>query len=953
MMCRFCGQACDWVVQKPATTFLHPTDAARSQLTRVLNEYRKKRDFKKTSEPAGGARAGSGDHVFVVQKHAATRLHYDLRLEVDGVLKSWAVPKGPSMNPGDKRLAVQVEDHPFEYRKFEGSIPKGEYGGGEVIIWDEGTYAPEGEMSTLDQLARGELKFQLHGEKLHGSFVIVRLRKPGTKNEWLLIKHRDSFADDKWDAEQHAESVVSGRTLEDIAEGRPASRERRVVDASELDGAVESPMPKMPGSIRATLAELKEKPFSDPNWIFEIKWDGVRAIAEMKDGKTTLWARSGRDVTREYPEFEDLAEKFRVKNAIVDGEIVTLDADGRSNFQKLQNRLGVQNPSQKLMQSVPLDYYAFDLMYADGYDLRKAPLVERKELLRKVLTGNEKVHYSEHIAEKGEELFEAARAKGLEGLIAKIKDSAYSGTRTSAWLKLKIVNELDAVVAGYTEGRGSRKYFGALVLGLYDGSELKFIGSAGTGFDEGTQKQIFDKLQKLGTPHGPFGTAPALREKVDWVKPELVARVKYANWTADDHLRAPVFLSLRNDRKAKDCTFEDARPEPVEEAASAAKEKPAKSERAKTKTGKTAEWKTDTLEETPAETRAMKVAVPQVTAKSKAKQTYSTGSADPKTASDIEKELRTGRLETLDVESDGQRVHLTHLNKTYFPEVGLKKRDLLAYYYRMANYILPLLKDRPMVLRRYPDGVGGKAFFQKEAPSFLPDWIGTATVESEERGGEMRYILANNRAALLYLTNLGCIDHNPWSSRAESQDRPDYVFFDLDPTPGTPFSDVLYIAHEIYKMLKSIRMQCFLKTSGASGFHIFIPLEARYSYEQTRTFAEVVGRLVAAANPKLTTFERTVSKRPKGHILIDALQNASGKPLACAYSVRAEPKAPVSTPLEPEELTKNITPDTFTLTKFDERIKAVGDLWKDFWKKRQTLDRALDLLGKKVPKGAG
>jgi bifunctional non-homologous end joining protein LigD len=313
--------------------------------------------------------------------------------------------------------------------------------------------------------------------------------------------------------------------------------------------------------------------------------------------------------------------------------------------------------------------------------------------------------------------------------------------------------------------------------------------------------------------------------------------------------------------------------------------------------------------------------------------------------------LRTGHLETMDVELEGHRVHLTHLNKIYFREVGLKKRDLLAYYYRMANYILPFLKDRPMVLRRYPDGVGGKAFFQKEAPSFLPGWIGTATVESEERGGEMQYILANTQAALLYLTNLGCIDHNPWSSRAESQDKPDYVFFDLDPTPGTPFSAVLHIAREIHAMLKSLRMHCFLKTSGASGFHIFVPLEPVYSYEQTRTFAEVVGRLVAAENPKLTTFERTVSKRPKGHILIDALQNAKGKPLACAYSVRAEPQAPVSTPLAPEELEKNITPDTWTLTNFDERIKDVGDLWRDFWKKRQTLDRALELLAKKFPKG--
>ena len=930
----------------------------------MLNEYRKKRHFDKTSEPAGGVR-GSGDRVFVVQKHAATRLHYDLRLEVDGVLKSWAVPKGPSMNPGDKRLAVQVEDHPFEYRKFEGSIPKGEYGGGQVIVWDQGTYAPEGDLSTRDQLARGELKFTLNGEKLRGSFVIVRLRKPGTKNEWLLIKHRDSFADAKWDAEQHAESVVSGRTLEDIAEGRPASHERRTVDPSELTGAVEAPMPKMPGGVRPTLAELKEKAFSDPHWVFEIKWDGVRAIAEIKQGRTTLWARSGRDVTSEYPEFRDLAAKFRVKNAIVDGEIVTLDQDGRSNFHKLQNRLGVQNPSQKLMQSVPLDYYAFDLMYADGYDLRKSPLVERKELLQKVLAGNQRVHYSEHIEEKGEALFEAARGKGLEGIIAKIRDSTYSGTRSSSWLKLKIVNELDAVIAGYTEGRGSRKYFGALVLGLYEQRELKFIGSVGTGFDEGKQQSIFDRLEELRTSTCPFAQAPALREKVDWVRPELVARVKYANWTMDEHLRAPVFLSLRNDRTAQDCGFEDAKPATTEETASeepetkAGQKGPAKKGRVKVRTTSKS-LAVEARESETAEPESVSAIAQRNEPAPPAGRRYqgdnaragSAGArASAKMSSDQEKELRTGRLETMDVESDGHRVHLTHLNKIYFREVGLRKRDLLAYYYRMAEYILPFLKDRPMVLRRYPDGVGGKAFFQKEAPSFLPDWIDTATVQSEERGGEMQYILANTRAALLYLTNLGCIDHNPWSSRAESQDRPDYVFFDLDPTPGTPFSAVMHVAREIHAMLHSIRMQCFLKTSGASGFHIFVPLEPRYTYEQTRTFAEVVGRLVAAENPKLTTFERTVSKRPKGHILIDALQNANGKPLACAYSVRAEPQAPVSTPLAPEELSKNSAPDTWTLRNFDERIRDAGDLWKDFWKKRQTLDRALELLAKKFSKG--
>jgi bifunctional non-homologous end joining protein LigD len=342
--------------------------------------------------------------------------------------------------------------------------------------------------------------------------------------------------------------------------------------------------------------------------------------------------------------------------------------------------------------------------------------------------------------------------------------------------------------------------------------------------------------------------------------------------------------------------------------------------------------------------KVVKAAAPH--AKNSAKTVSISSGREP----DVELELRSGIKETTDVESDGQRLHFSNLNKIYFPEPGVKKRELLAYYYRMARYILPFLKDRPMVLRRYPDGVDGKAFFQKEAPSYLPDWIQTATVDSDERGGEMQYILCNSRATLLYLTNLGCIDHNPWSSRAESQSNPDYVFFDLDPTDDTPFSDVMHIAREIYAMLKSIKMRCYMKTSGASGFHIFIPLEPKYTYEQTRTFAEVVGRLVASENPKLTTFERTVSKRPKGRILIDALQNASGKPLACAYSVRAFPKATVSTPLSPEELTTNISAEQFTLRNFADRIAKVGDLWSDFWQNRQTLDRALTLLAKKFPK---
>jgi len=861
-----------------------------------LGEYQKKRHFDRTPEPAGKIH-GEGNRVFVIQKHAATRLHYDLRLEVDGVLKSWAVPKGPSLNPGDKRLAVQVEDHPFEYRKFEGSIPKGQYGAGEVIIWDQGTYSAEGAMSARDQLAQGDLKFELHGQKLRGSFVLVKLKSRDSKNEWLLIKHRDSFADSKWDAEEHAESVVSGRTLEDIAEGRSTPSQPRLRDASQLTGAVKAHMPRMPKEVPVTLARIKEKPFSDPDWVFEIKWDGVRALAQIEDGQATLWSRSGRNITAEYPEFNDLGKHFRVANAIADGEIATLDEHGRSDFHKLQNRLGVQHPSQNLMHSVPVNYFFFDLLYANGFDLRKSPLVERKELLRHVLITDERIRYSDHFEEKGEELFEAAREKGLEGILAKLRDSTYAGNRTDAWLKLKIVQELDAVVAGYTAGRGSRKYFGALVLGLYDKQELKFIASVGTGFDEEKQESLFETLQELHTPRSAFRQPPSLREAVEWVKPELVVRVKYANWTNDRHLRAPVFLSVRKDLTPEECTFDAATPKPV-------KEPPKNSP--------------------------------------KPRATRSEQSSDP------EQELRSGKSDTLDVESDGQRLHFTNLNKTFFPLLGLKKRDLLAYYYRMSKYILPFVKDRPLVLRRYPDGVDGKAFFQKEAPSYLPDWIDTATVYSDERGGNMKYIVANDRATLLYLTNLGCIDHNPWSSRADSQDKPDYVFFDLDPTPQTPFSVVLQIARDIYDLLKAIRLQCFLKTSGASGFHIFIPLEPQYTYEQARTFAEVVGRVIGEANPKLVTFERTVHKRPEGRVLIDALQNAHGKPLATVYSARAFPKATVSAPVTPDELKKSISPEKWNLKSFDERIEEVGDLWQDFWAKRQTLDSALELLGKKL-----
>jgi bifunctional non-homologous end joining protein LigD len=908
-----------------------------------LAEYRKKRSFAKTPEPSGAV-ASSGKALFVIQKHAATRLHYDLRLEVSGVMKSWAVPKGPSLNPADKRLAVHVEDHPLEYRKFEGVIPKGQYGGGEVIIWDQGTYELEGHLDAEAQLARGELKFVLHGKKVRGSFVLVELKNSKEKKEWLLIKHRDEFADAQWDAEQHAQSVASGRTLEDVRLGRSARTPADSNKVASLRGARKSPMPR---AISPTLASLADAPFSNPDWLFEVKWDGVRGISYLAKGQLTVRSRTGREIAPEYPEVQDLANQLDADEAIVDGEIVALDEAGRSVFQKLQNRAGVRNPSRALLDSIPATYYAFDLLYCDGYDLRKTPLEQRKTLLQQILRPNMRIRYSEHEVEKGKELYEAARQQRLEGILGKKRDSVYVGQRTSLWLKFKIVNELDAAICGWTAPRRSRGFFGALVLGLYNGPQLEFIGSVGTGFGAETQKNIYKQLEKLRKPGSDFSKPPKLKEATQWVEPRLVARVKYGNWTDGDRLRAPVFLSLRTDVTPEECTLASARPE----ATAMPESPPARPDGQldKKSLGTAALQRTS-----PANPSRDRRKSPGVGVTNGERRTpHPTKSGDTVITEGVEEELRTGTAEKLSVEVDGQVLHLTHLNKIYFPESGIRKRDLLAYYFRVGHLMLPFLKDRPLVLRRYPNGIQEKAFFQKEAPDSIPAWIPRATVHSEERGGDMPYVMADSLAAILFLTNLGCIDHNPWSSRAQAQDYPDYVFFDLDPTPGTPFARVLQIARTIYEILHSIRLTCFLKTSGASGFHIFVSLKAQYTYDQTRGFAELVGRMASDELPGLITFERAVKKRSRGKVLMDALQNARGKPLATVYSARAYPNALVSTPVTAAELERGFSAEQWNLRTMDKRLKAVGNLWGDFWNKRQTLSEALELLDRRLTGGKG
>jgi bifunctional non-homologous end joining protein LigD len=881
----------------------------------ALQEYRRKRQFEATPEPRGKERSGYGNR-FVVQEHHATRLHYDFRLEVNGVLKSWAVPKGPSLDPSDKRLAVQTEDHPLEYAKFEGTIPEGNYGAGEVIVWDEGTYEPEGALPADKQLERGELKFSLHGQKLKGSFVLVKLRwsksgKPG--KDWLLIKHRDSAAEEGWNIAEHSESVVSGRSIHPREKDLPAAERasRKLATPQQIEfpsGAKKAPTPE---HVIPALATLAEKPFSDPDWLFEIKWDGVRTLARVKDHQLKLWSRSQREITREYPEMAVLPNHVNGRDVWLDGEIVALDKDGRSDFQALQQRFSVQSPGAELMRKVPVVYYIFDILYCDGHDLRKVPLIERKKLLKRILETDSLIRYSDHEVEKGQELYELARERGLEGIIGKQLHAAYPEGRTKAWLKFKFDRELDAVVGGWTDPRKSREHFGALLVGLYEGKRLEFIAGVGTGFSVPLQASLAERLRALHVPDCPFAEEPDARERAHWVKPELVVRVTYGGWTEGRHLRQPRFAGLLEDHDPRECTFEKEMR--IEKDGSATR--------------------SDVHRHATKSARSVHAHSPSAAALSER---------------ELAKELDSGGRDDVFAEVGGRTLHFTNLNKVYFPQDGYTKRDVLAHYLRVARLVLPFLKDRPLVLRRYPNGIEGDAFFQKDAGKDAPVWIQTAAIKSESKDSKIHYFMANDLPSLLYLTNLGCIDHNPWSSRYDDQEHPDYIFFDLDPSAGAEFASVVKLARALTERLEALGLKVFAKTSGATGLHIFIPIRPHYSYEQVRQFVELVATWTARDYPELITTERSLTKRPPRSIYVDAHQNSRGQSLASVYSVRAFPHAPVSAPVLPRELNAKLRADTWTIKSMPGRMKKVGDLWARFWKERQDLEHAVEVLDKKL-----
>ncbi|WP_026969676.1 DNA ligase D [Algoriphagus terrigena] len=804
----------------------------------ALDEYNKKRDFKKTNEPRGDFVRQTGKLRFVVQRHDASRLHFDLRLEMDGVLKSWAVPKGPSLNVADKRLAVQTEDHPLKYLNFQGTIPEGNYGAGEMTIWDSGTYAPISDKkdAALAMFEEGDLKITFYGAKLRGDFALVRTRFEGKQPQWLLIKKKDEFATDlDYDANLHLNELQS--------EESPKAPKKLTLKQQV------SPM------LASTSKTLK---FSNSkNWLYEIKWDGYRMICNHSDIATTLYSRTGIDYSKTYPDLITSLKQLP-KSAIIDGEVVALNKDGKSNFQWLQHY--GEEPKGTLT------YLVFDLLYVDGHSILHLPLVERKELLETLVEDLPNIRYSDHLIGGGKAFFEESKAKGLEGIIGKKADSRYHpGVRSEEWVKFKTQESTEAVICGYTHSEN--RPFGSLILGLHQAGELAYAGNCGTGFSITQQKELLSQFAKIKQTKSPFPEKINLSgRKPVWLHPVMIAEVTFAEWTDNKRLRQPVFKALRNDKFPQELT--------VESSESAGK---------------------------------------------------------PVGNSDNSLEL------------DGINVQITNLEKKLWPKEGISKYDLIDYYLTVSDYILPFLKDRPQNLHRHPNGIDQDSFYQKDTPDGYPDWIETVTIHSESANKDIDYMLCQKEATLIYMANLGCIEINPWNARVGSLDKPDYIVIDLDPSDKNDFKQVIEVAQAFYELLKELNVDGYCKTSGASGLHIYIPLGAKYSFEEGREFCKLLCTIIQEQLPTLTTMERPLKAR-KGRIYLDYLQNRPGQTLAAAYCVRPKPGATVSTPLLWKEVNGKLDKNDFTIFTLMKRLEKHPDLFLEVLGPGVQIEKVLEKL---------
>lgn len=884
----------------------------------ALKEYYKKRGFNQTPEPTGG-KSGSGQLQFVVQEHDASRLHYDFRLEMEGVLKSWAVPKGPSLNPRDKRLAMMVEDHPFNYKDFEGIIPEGNYGAGSVIVWDQGTYEPlekagskkEQEKELLKELKSGSLKFRMHGEKLNGEFALVHIKNNRQKgdNAWLLIKHKDAFASTT-DITKKGKSVQSGKTVSQIgkdkkakewisdkpkASKKPVAKPVKTIPSDPIPDNIQKLIKKgkkaaIPKTVQPMLATRVEKPFNAAGWLYEIKWDGYRAIATIQKGKAGIESRHNISFDEKFFPVKHALEKWPV-HAVVDGEIIALTPGGRPGFQELQGFL-------KQEKAAILAYYVFDLLWYEGKDYTHLALLERKAILQSILPyGDPIIKFSDHVIDKGIPFFEAAIAKGLEGVMAKKAASLYTENhRSKNWLKIKNNKFAEAIICGFTKGRNSRKYFGAVILGRYEEKELKYIGHSGSGFDEGGLKDLFTKFQPLITDKCPFKVKPKTNMPATWLRPELVCMVKYTEVTKEGSLRHPIFDGLREDKKAAD------------------------------------EKNADVVK-VPGNSPAKKVA----TAKKKA------GGKKNQDGQLVE----PGKKQA-EVVIHNHQLSLSNLAKIYWTKEKISKGDMINYYYQVAEYMMPYLKDRPQSLNRHPNGIDGESFYQKNIGDQLPDWMKTFRYKSESDGKNKNFLVATDEASLIYMANLGCIEMNPWHSRIQKPDTPDWCVIDIDPDKTNTFKQVIEVALQIKSYLDQLNVTAFCKTSGSTGMHIYIPLGAKYAYDQSKMFAELVVTAVQQEIPGFTSIERSLSKR-KGKIYLDFLQNRQIQTIAAPYSLRPKPGATVSMPLHWEEVKPGLKIQDFTIYNSLARIRQQPDIFKGVLGQGIDLEKIVEKIGKDFP----
>jgi bifunctional non-homologous end joining protein LigD len=887
-----------------------------------LSEYSAKRAFDATPEPAPALVEGRGGPLlFVVQHHSARQLHYDFRLECDGVLKSWAVPKGPSLNPVEKRLAVLTEDHPYDYASFEGVIPPGQYGSGEVIVWDCGVYSPDeggatwfhdrshAEREVREGLEKGKLSFQLRGEKLKGSFALVSTKD---KKQWLLIKHKDRFATSANVTAQNR-SVLSGVAVEDL-KVVPAHR----IPASQLvpSGKIEA----MPAKLDPMHAETGEAPFNKPDWLWEPKLDGYRVIAFIDENGAKLRSRRGLDLSATFPGLCAELAKQATGSMILDGEIVAFDAGGKPSFGALQERaqLKAKRDIAAADRNMPVVFVAFDLLHFAGINLRKEPYRDRRRYLAQCLLPSSLVQLV-HASEDGIALHAAALASGFEGVMGKRKDSRYeAGRRSPSWLKVKPTRSADFVVGGYTKGKGSRAPLGAILVGYWHKEKLRYASHVGSGFDERTLVRVKAQLKTLQRDTCPFEEKPELNAPTTWVEPQVVAEVSFQSWTDDDHLRAPVFLRLRDDVDAK------------------------------------------------AVRRVESSLAPQ--------------EAVPTPIDDLLAQL-DNRKTAFTLAVGANRIRLTHLDRVYWPadpalqQPALTKRDLLRYFAQVSPFILPHLADRPLTMIRMPDGIRGQRFFQKHWEQERPEFVEAITVFSEHKDESHEYLLCNNLPTLLWLAQSGTLEFHVWHSRAkpgsDAHSRgtdyassaaalegsvlnyPDYVLFDLDPyiysgkeakgaepeLNTAAFEKGKEVAFWLRELLQSMSLEPIVKTSGKTGLHVFVPIRRTLDFDAARHVSELVGRHLMRQHPKDITLEWSVPKR-SGKIFMDYNMNVRGKTLNVAYSPRGEPGAPVSMPLSWEELAK-AHPLDFRITNAAERLARTGDRWKDALEKKQSLEGAL------------